>query len=258
MLHHLPLQIPKEHLDKYINLFGEEEPYIGDKGYFPNRYPRAAYASIISYLDEQVGEIVTILKELGLYENTLIIFSSDNGPTYTGGVDFDFFNSAKPFQNSYGRTKGFVYEGGIRIPMIASWPNHIEAGSISDHISAFYDVLPTICDITGIEIPKDADGISFKPILLDKQQQKHDYLYWEFPSYKGQQAIRMDKWKGIRKNIFEGNLEIELYNLETDIKEENNIADQYPEVVKKIEQIMEEEHEPSAIKRFHLKQVGDK
>jgi len=122
--------------------------------------------------------------------------------------DFDFFNSAKPFKNGYGRSKGFVYEGGIRIPMITSWPNHIKAGSTTDHISAFYDLLPTICDITGIETPKDIDGISFKPTLLNQSQQKHDHLYWEFPSYKGQQAVRMNKWKGIRKNIFEKNMNI--------------------------------------------------
>jgi len=257
-LPHLPLQIPREYLDNYRKLFGEEQPYIGDKGYFPNRYPRAAYASIISYLDQQVGELVATLKELGLYKNTLIIFSSDNGPTYIGGVDFDFFNSAKPFKNGYGRSKGFVYEGGIRIPMITSWPNHIKAGSTTDHISAFYDLLPTICDITGIETPKDIDGISFKPTLLNQSQQKHDHLYWEFPSYKGQQAVRMNKWKGIRKNIFEKNMNIELYDLGKDIREENNVADQYPEVIKKIKRIMDEEHETSTIKRFQFNQLGDK
>lgn len=256
-LPHVPLQIPREHVDKYRKLFGEEEPYLGNKGYFPNRYPRATYAAIISYLDEQVGELVSTLKELGLYENTLIIFSSDNGPTYVGGVDYNFFNSAKPFQNGYGRTKGFVYEGGIRIPMIANWPNHIEKGSVSEHISAFYDVLPTLCDIVGVEAPNDIDGISFKPTLLNQKQKKHDHLYWEFPSYKGQQAVRMGKWKGIRKNIFEENMDIELYDLDKDIMEENNVADKYPEVVKKIKQVMKDEHEPSIIKRFQFKQLGD-
>ncbi len=256
-LPHVPLQIPREYVDKYRKIFGDEEPYLGDKGYFPNRYPRAAYAAVISYLDSQVGELVSTLKELGIYENTLIIFSSDNGPTYTGGVDYSFFNSARPFKNGYGRTKGFVYEGGIRVPMIASWSNHIKAGSTSDHISAFYDVLPTLCDIANVEIPKNVDGISFKPTLLNRQQQKHDHLYWEFPSHKGQQAVRMGKWKGIRKNIFDGNMEIELYDLEKDLREEKNVAEQYPEVVKKIKQIMKEEHEPSTIKKFQFKQLGD-
>ncbi len=101
-------------------LWGEEEPYVGDK-VISHRYPKAAYAGMITYLDDQVGELVTKLKELGLYENTLIIFTSDNGPTYTGGVDAPYFESAAPFVTDYGRTKGFTYEGGIRVPMIAAW-----------------------------------------------------------------------------------------------------------------------------------------
>ena len=199
----MPLQAPKEYVDKYRALFGDEEPYIGDKGYFPNRYPRATYAAMISYLDNQLGELITRLKELDLYENTIIIVSSDNGPTYTGGVDFDYFESSKPFTNGYGRTKGYVYEGGVRVPLIASWPNKIKPGSTSEHISAFYDLMPTICDIAGVEPPQGIDGLSFKSNLLGEEQQAHDFLYWEFPSYKGQQAVRLGKWKGVRKNIFE-------------------------------------------------------
>lgn len=256
-LPHLPLQAPKEFVDKYRKLFGDEKPYLGDKGYFPNRYPRATYAAMVSYLDYQLGELIAKLKELNIYDNTIIIFSSDNGPTYTGGVDFEFFESSKPFANGYGRTKGYVYEGGIRIPLIASWPNKIKANSKSEHISAFYDLMPTICDIAGIEPPKDIDGKSFKAELLGKKQEPHDFLYWEFPSYKGQQAVRMGKWKGIRKNIFEGNLEIELYDLDSDILETNNIASQYPDIVKQISKIMIQEHEPSKNERFKFKELGD-
>jgi len=256
-LPHLPLQAPKEYVDKYRKIFGEEEPYIGNESYFPNRYPRATYAAMISYLDDQLGELVSTLKELGIYENTLIIFSSDNGPTYLGGVDFDYFESSKPFSNGYGRTKGFVYEGGIRIPLIASWPNHIKPGTTSDHISAFYDLMPTICELSGIEPPKDIDGISFKATLLDKKQKKHDFLYWEFPSYNGQQAVRIGKWKGVRKNIFDGNLAIELYDLETDIEEKVNVSKQYPEIIKKMEIIMKQEHEPASNDKFKFEQLGD-
>ena len=256
-LPHLPLQAPKDYVDTYREIFGDEEPYIGDEYYFPNRYPRATYAAMITYLDAQLGELIAELEEQGIYENTVIIFSSDNGPTYLGGVDFDFFESSKPFSNGYGRTKGFTYEGGIRIPLIASWPNHIQPGSTSNHISAFYDLMPTICDLAGTEPPKDIDGISFKPTLLQKEQKSHEFLYWEFPSYKGQQAVRMGKWKGIRKNIFEGNLEVELYNLETDIKELYDIADQHPDVVKRIQQIMIDEHEPAVNTKFKIKQLGD-
>jgi arylsulfatase len=256
-LPHLPLQAPKDYVDRYREIFGEEEPYTGDDSYFPNRYPKATYAAMISYLDDQLGEIIALLKEKGIYENTVIIFSSDNGPTYLGGVDFNYFESSKPFSNGYGRTKGFVYEGGIRIPLIASWPNHIKPNTKSNHISAFYDLMPTICDIAGIESPDSIDGISFKSTLLDQKQKQHDFLYWEFPSYNGQQAVRLGKWKGIRKNIFDGNLEIELYNLEIDLKEQVDVSSQYPKIVKKIKTIMQQEHEPASNNKFKFKQLGD-
>lgn len=167
------------------------------------------------------------------------------------------FESSKPFSNGYGRTKGFVYEGGIRIPLIVSWPNHIKARVVSDHISAFYDLMPTICDLAGIEPPNDIDGISFKPVLLNREQKKHEFLYWEFPSYNGQQAVRIGKWKGVRKNIFDGNLAVELYDLETDIEEKNDISAQFPEIIRKIENIMKQEHEPSINEKFKFKQLGD-
>ena len=256
-LPHLPLQAPKEFVDKYRNLIGEEEPYLGNKGYFPNRYPRATYAAMIGYLDYQLGDLIEKLKELGLYENTIIIVTSDNGPTYTGGVDFDFFESSKPFSNGFGRTKGYTYEGGIRVPLIASWPNKIKAGTTSDHNSAFYDMMPTICDIAGAERPENIDGKSFKDELLGGKQEPREFLYWEFPSYKGQQAVRLGKWKGIRKNIFDGNLEIELYDLENDILEQNNIATMHPDIVERIANIMTKEHEPAENERFKFKQLGD-
>lgn len=257
-LPHLPLQAPQEYVERYRKVFGEEEPYLGDKGYFPNQYPRATYAAMITYLDDQLGELIATLKEEGIYENTVIIFSSDNGPTYTGGVDFDYFESSKPFTNGYGRTKGFVYEGGIRIPLIASWPNKIKPGTTSDYVSAFYDMMPTICDISGIAPPEDIDGISFKAELLGEEQIEHDFLYWEFPSYNGQQAVRLGKWKGIRKDIFDDNMTIELYDLEADIEEKNDLSSQNPEVVKEIEKIMKQEHEPATNERFKIKQLGDK
>ena len=256
-LPHLPLQVPKKDVEEYKKVFGEEEPYLGNQSYFPNRNPKAAYAAMITYLDNQVGEIVALLKEEGIYENTVIFFSSDNGPTYLGGVDFNYFESSKPFTNGFGRTKGFLYEGGIRVPLIASWPNHIEPGSKSNHISAFYDLMPTLCDIAGTDAPEAIDGISFKSTLLNKKQKQHDFLYWEFPAYQGQQAVRMGKWKGIRKNIFKGNMKIELYNLETDLEELNDVSSKYPEVVEKISEVMLEEHEPATIERFKFKQLGD-
>ena len=256
-LPHLPLQVPHKYVEKYLKIFGDEKPYIGNKRYFPNRYPNAAYAGMISYLDDQVGEIITKLKELGLYENTLIVFTSDNGPTYLGGVDAEYFNSARPFSNSYGRTKGFTYEGGIRVPMIASWPGKIKAGSTTDHVSAFWDVLPTFGELVKSAVPKDIDGISFLPTLLGKENKKHEFLYWEFPSYQGQQAVRMGDWKAIRKNIFKGNMTLELYDLKTDPTELKDVAKENPEIIKQIEKIMLSEHTPAEIKRFKIKELGD-
>lgn len=258
-LPHLPLQVPREYVDKYQTKFGDEAPYTGHQGYFPHRYPRAAYAGMISYLDDQVGELVATLKELGIYDNTLIIFTSDNGPTYTAGVDYEFFNSTGPFTNGYGRNKGFAYEGGIRVPMIASWEGKIPAGTTTGHASAFYDVLPTLCELAGAAPPKNTDGISFLPTLTGQGEQKvHDFLYWELLEYTGQQAVQMGDWKGVRKGMFEGNLEVELYDLKGDPQEQNNVASQYPEVVAQIEAIMQQAHEPAATEKFKFEVLGEK
>jgi arylsulfatase len=255
---HNPLQAPKRWVDYYLNKFGDEEPYLGNKGYFPHRYPHACYAAMVSYLDEQVGEIVATLKDLGLYENTLIIFTSDNGPTYTGGSDSPWFESAKPFKSEFGWGKGNVNEGGIRVPMIAQWPGKIKPGTETDLISAFYDVLPTFCDITGVQAPNDIDGKSFLPALLGKEnQEKHEFLYWEFPESGGQQAIRMGKWKGIRKNIKKDSLQIHLYNLEVDIQELNDVSAQNPEIVKEIETIFKNEHTLAEIEKFNMEQLAN-
>ena len=256
---HLALQAPPEWVDHYVEKFGDEKPYTGEKGYFPHRYPHAAYAGMVSYLDNQVGLMVNQLKELGIYEKTLIIFTSDNGPSYTGGTDSPWFNSAGIFSEEPDRIKGYVYEGGIRVPMIASWPGMIGPGTSTDHISAFWDVLPTLVEIAGEQRPKDVDGISFMSTLLgEEDQQKHDYLYWEFPAYQGQQAVRMGKWKAVRKNIFRGNLEIELYDLESDPTESTNIADKHPQIIARMDSIMRAAHLPAKVERFRFKELGDK
>jgi arylsulfatase len=237
------LQAPKRWVDNYVQKFGDEKPYLSERNYFPHRYPHACYAAMVSYFDEQVGEIVATLKELGLYENTLIIFSSDNGPTFNGGTDSPWFDSAKPFKSEAGWGKGNVNEGGMRVPMIAHWPGKIRPGTETDHISAFYDVLPTLSEIAGIEPAESIDGISFLPTLLGKEnQEEHEYLYWEFPESGGQQAVRMGKWKGIRKNIKQDSLRVSAQN---------------PEIVQKIESIFKKEHTPAEIERFKMKQLGD-
>lgn len=254
---HVALQAPPKWVEYYVKKFGDEKPYLGERGYLPHRYPHAAYAAMVSYLDEQVGMLVKQLKELGIYDNTLIMFTSDNGPSYAGGADSEWFESAKPFSSAMGRCKGNVYEGGIRVPLVACWEGRINPGTTSDHMAAFYDVLPTFCDIAGVEVPEDTDGISFLPALLGKEQQEHEYLYWEFPAYGGQQAVRMGRWKGVRRDISKGNLTIELYDLEKDIAETTDVAAQFPEVVAKIEEIMKKEHTPAEIDRFKMAALGD-
>lgn len=251
---HAPLQAPKHWVDYYVKKFGDEEPYTGNKGYFPNRYPHATYAAMISYLDENIGKLVQQLKEEGIYENTLIVFTSDNGPTYNGGVDPEFFDSAQPFKSTYGHGKGFVNEGGIRVPMIASWPGMIETGSKTDHISAHYDMFATLSDLVGFENTEN-DGISFLPTLLGRDDQtEHQFMYWEFPLYDGQIAIRMGDWKVIRKNIKNTKKEatLELYNLKTDPMESDNVADQYPEILEKAAEVLKAQHATPEVERFEI------
>jgi len=254
---HAALQAPEGWIDYYVEKFGDEEPYIGDKGYFPHRYPHAAYAAMISYLDDQVGSLVQQLKDLGIYENTLIVFTSDNGPTYNGGTDSPWFDSGGPFKSEQGFAKGNVNEGGIRVPMIASWPGRIKSGVVSDHMSAFWDVLPTFCEIAGIEPPEDADGISFLPELTGKKQTKHEYLYWEFPESGGQQAVIIGDFKAMRKNMHKGNTEFELYNLKSDKEETTNIASLNPEIIEQVELIIRNEHIKSGNERWLFKTLDN-
>ena len=252
-LPHLPLQAPKKWVNYYREKFGKEEPYLGNKGYFPNFSPRATYAAMISYLDEQVGELVAKLKENGQYENTLIVFSSDNGPTHKDEqVDIHFFNSTGIFVNSKNTVKGNVNEGGIRVPTIASWPKKIKAGSKSDHPCVFYDYFATVCDVIGTKLDFKIDGKSYLPALLGEEQKKHDYLYWEFPAYTGQQAIRVNNWKGYKKQLFEGPSKLRLFNIKDDPKELNDLSSNYPDVVKKLESFMKSAHTKATIEKFNI------
>ena len=251
-LPHVSLQAPERWVNYYVDKFGDEEPYTSNKGYMPCRYPHATYAAMISYFDEQVGKLVDKLKQEGLYENTLIIFTSDNGPTFNGGSDSPWFNSGGLFKSEYGWGKCFVHEGGIRVPAIVSWPSKIKAGTESDHICAFQDVMPTLADIVSIECPP-TDGISFLPALLgekDKQKQ-HAYLYWEYPDPQiGNKAIRMGNWKGIITDIRKGNTRMELYDLENDIQELHDVADKHPDIVEKFNQLMSESSTPPENPKF--------
>jgi arylsulfatase A-like enzyme len=203
---------------------------------------RKGYAAMITRLDAYVGEIVEKVKENNLAANTLIIFTSDNGPMQEDKHEFT------AFFNSNGRLKGGkrdLYEGGIRIPLIAWWPGIIEAGRKTDHISCFQDFMPTACDLAGIEIPEFTDGISYKNVLTGADQQKHNHLYWEFHEGDKSQALRMGKWKAIRLNVYENpDAPVRLYNLVKDIQEQNNVAEDYPDIVDEMRNLMETSREP--------------
>ena len=221
---HVSLQVPQDSLDAYTGKW-EETPFEGSSLYTPQAQPRATYAAMVSRMDRDVGRIMTLLKELGLEKDTIVIFTSDNGPTFNGGSDSPFFESAKPLNG----LKGSVYEGGIRVPYIARWPKKIAAGSTSDHVSAFQDFLPTCTELLGLKTPEDIDGVSMLPTFLGqtKKQKQHEYLYWELG---GQQAIRMGDWKASRHKLGE----TKLYNLKDDIGEQKDVSAEYPELTQKM------------------------
>lgn len=247
---HLSIQVTEESLAEYKDVIPEED-YV-HKGYLKHPYPRAGYAAMITHMDRDIGKIMTLLEELELDENTVVMFTSDNGPTYDrlGGSDSDFFESA----NGFSGLKGSLYEGGIRVPLVARWPGKIPAGTTTDLISASWDFLPTIADLTGTKPPKTIDGISMTPTLLGDadHQIEHEFLYWEFAAYSGQQAVRMGPWKGIRQNLLKKKAELktELYNLESDPSESRDVAAEHPEVVERIEQLFNEQHTNSEVFRF--------
>jgi len=240
-LPHVALQAPKRWVNYYREKFGHEAPYIGT-GYFPCRYPHATYAAMISYLDEQVGGLIAKLKKLGIYENTIIMFTSDNGPACNAGADPNWFDSAQPFNGGRGWGKGSLREGGIRVPMIVSWEGVIQPNTQSDHISASWDIMATVCELTNTKAPEN-DGISFVPELLGKKQKTHDYMYWVYPEEGGSKAIRMGKWKGLILDICKiGEINMMLYNLEEDPNEQNNLASEYPNIVKNLHENMAKAH----------------
>jgi arylsulfatase A-like enzyme len=258
-LPHASMQAPADLVEYYHKKFGDEKPFLGGS-YVPCRYPRATHAAMITLLDRHVGEIIKKLKEEGIYDNTIIIFSSDNGSSNEGGADCPFFDSNGPFKNEYGWGKGFLYEGGIREPLIVSWPGKIKPGTKSNLMCATWDVMPTLCALTGVSAPQNIDGISFLPTLIhqSEKQKKHPFLYWEFPGYNGQQAVRLRNWKGIRFNLDKGNLKIQLFDLDKDIQEQHDVAYQHPEIVKKMEAIMKKEHTTAIVDRFKIKAIdGD-
>jgi len=253
---HAELLLPEENLAEFRGKYLPEKAYKGaepgDKNFRTGAYgtqpeAHAAFAAMVSYLDKQVGELVEKLKEEGIYDNTLIMFSSDNGPHLEGGADPDYFDSNGPFRGY----KRDLYEGGIREPMIAVWNGKINAATTSKHISAFWDVLPTIAEISGATVPENIDGISFLPTLLGNKQPQHNYLYWEFHERGGRKAIRRGDWKLVNYQVNDPEkTSVELYNLNTDPGEENNVAETHPEIVAELQELMEKARTKSEVFPF--------
>ncbi|MFO0937266.1 MAG: arylsulfatase [Gemmataceae bacterium] len=248
---HVAVQVPEDGLTQYKGKLGEDPAYDGKKGYQPHPAPHAGYAAMVSRMDRSVGRIVDLLKELKIDNNTLVIFTSDNGPTHNvGGADSTYFQSAGALRG----LKGSLYEGGIRIPFIASWPGVIKPGTKSDSPFAFWDLYPTFAEIVGVNAPKGLDGVSFWPTLAGVGKQKeHELLYWEFPGYGGQQALIAGDWKVVRQQLAKGTIKTELYNLKEDMSEKNNVAKENPDVVARLEALMAREHVRSPV--FPLQSV---
>ncbi len=219
---------------------------VEDYGEFADKYwpnPEKGFAQMIRNLDNSVGMIIDKLKALGLDDNTLVIFSSDNGPHEEGGHIAEFFNSNGHLRG----TKRDLYDGGIKTPLLARWPAKIQPGTESDHLSAFWDFLPTVCEITGVEVPEGIDGISLLPTLKGQlnKQKKHKYLYWEFYELGGRQAVVAGHFKAVKLNVRTANPKpTELYDLRLNPEERPDVADLYPEKVKELEAYIEEAHEP--------------
>jgi len=245
---HVALHVPDEELDQYLKLGWEDPPFTRERGgYTPHFTPRAAYAAMITRMDRYMGNVFNLLEELELTDNTIVIFSSDNGTTHLKDeVDYEFFNSVGKLRG----LKGSLYEGGIRVPTIVRFPGRVEAGATSDRVSGFEDWMPTILELIGAAdtVPENIDGISMAPTLLGKEQKPRPFLYREFSGYGGQQMVRVGDWKAVRQRLRrKGPIKTELYNLAEDPSEQHNVAEQHAEIVARLEKIMQQEHTPSEV-----------
>ncbi len=253
---HAELKVPEHELKPFVGHpdLDEEKAFVGcddgeyykNAGYGSQQFTHAAFASMVSILDRQVGEICATLEELGIAENTMIVFTSDNGPHLEGGADPDFFNSN-------GELRGYkrdLYEGGIRVPLIVRWDDKIKANTKSEHISAFWDFMPTFAEAIGAETPADIDGISFFSAMTgDGKQKEHEYLYWEFHENNGRQAIRKGDWKAVKYDVHNDG-KIELYNLKSDVSEKMDVAGAYPNMVAEFDSLMKVSRTDSELFKF--------
>ncbi len=247
-LPHAEMVIPEEEKTPFTGQWGTEIPYPGNGHYGAQPTPKAAFAAMVTRIDNSVGRLVEHLRAAGQLDNTIIIFSSDNGCHIEGGQSPAFFDS----NSLYRGTKRDLYEGGLRTPLLISWPGHITPGSVSYHVSAFWDFMPTFCEIVGAPVPEGVDGISMVPELLGgREQPRHDYLYFEFHEEGGKQSVLRDNWKLIRFNVqTPDRIRYELYNLGRDPKELRNVADEFPGKVEELKLIINTSRTPNPVWRF--------
>ena len=247
-LPHLALQAPESAVREYLGKF-EEQPYYGDQGYCPSKYPRSTYAAMVTYMDKKVGELLDQLKQNGLENNTLVIFTSDNGSAFkTGGTDPDFFAVNGKLRSH----KGSLYEGGIRVPFIIQWPGIVKPG-IVDQPWVGYDIFPTLLDAAGLKKNSGLDGLSFFNLLRGNKSKVHKFLYFELSEYSGQQALRFGDWKAIRRNMNKDpNSAWELYNLKNDPSEVDNLAWRFPKKIKKLAALAAKQHARSPVDQWNF------
>jgi arylsulfatase A len=240
---HAEMRVPEDALAEFTGRF-PETPFVNPQadaraagwedrslGYRSQRAPRAAFAAMVTRMDRDVGRLVDLLRQRGLDRRTLVLFTSDNGPHKEGGADPAFFESSGPLRG----IKRDLYEGGIRVPMVAWWPGTVPSGRVSDHVWAHWDLFPTLGELAGATVPSGLDGLSMTRALGGEPQPTHDHLYWEFHERGFQQAVRAGPWKGVR---LKAGGPLELYHLERDTAERDDVAAAHPEVVRELEQYL--------------------
>lgn len=244
---HRALQVPDEELRQYDGCF-DESPYYGEDKFTPHMRPKSAYAAMITRMDRKIGEVMDLVKELGLDENTLMLFSSDNGPCSIGGADIDFFDSALGMK---GRKRS-LNEGGIRSPLIVRWPGKVPAGSFNDILCAQYDFMATFADVAGAEAVY-GDGVSLLPSMLGHEQEGHSWLYWEYLEQGGQQAVRVGDYKAYRDSLSVYPDRVwQIYDLASDFAESDDVASEHPEIVAYADSLALAQHAPALLESWNF------
>ena len=241
---HVEWLVPEDSLSQYRGKFPEVSYVDPSKHYADQPELRAAYAGMVTRLDRDIGRVLSLLDELGIADNTIVFFASDNGAALPGRNEL-FFDSTAGFRGN----KGNMYEGGLRVPVVVRWPGKVPKGSVSDYAWMFEDIMPTFAEIAGVRPPQNIDGHSVLPTLLGKTQKPHEYLYWELPNFNKQgisndarplAALRQGEWKLVRPK---SGAPVELYNLKNDATEKNDVAKNHPDIAERLEKLLTECHQ---------------